>query len=165
MSKKYNIGMYGGKFLPFHKGHLHCLETAAHECETVYLIMFYGGNEEQVAVAKFSGDADFLSVKNRMDKIIEVASGFKNVIPIFIDVSKCRLPDGSEDWDAETPLVLSAIPCPNAVYGSEPKYADYFARAYPGCYYRMVDPARSDIPISATEIRNMSAEERKVWLV
>ena len=37
--KKYKIGMYGGKFMPFHKGHYYCLQTAASECKKVYLIL------------------------------------------------------------------------------------------------------------------------------
>ena len=43
---KYSIGMYGGKFMPFHKGHRYCVETACSECEKVYVILFYGGNDE-----------------------------------------------------------------------------------------------------------------------
>lgn len=27
--KRYKIGMYGGKFLPFHKGHRYCIDVAA----------------------------------------------------------------------------------------------------------------------------------------
>ena len=44
--KKYKIGMYGGKFMPLHKGHNYCIETAASESEKVYVILFYGGSDE-----------------------------------------------------------------------------------------------------------------------
>ena len=44
--KKYKIGMYGGKFMPLHKGHNYCIETACEECEKVYVILFYGGADE-----------------------------------------------------------------------------------------------------------------------
>ena len=40
--------MYGGKFLPFHKGHNYCVEFAAKECETVYVILFWGGADEEI---------------------------------------------------------------------------------------------------------------------
>ena len=46
--KKYKVGMYGGKFMPMHKGHLKCLDMAARECEQVYLILFYGGDQEKL---------------------------------------------------------------------------------------------------------------------
>ncbi|MBR6914254.1 MAG: adenylyltransferase/cytidyltransferase family protein, partial [Treponema sp.] len=26
-------GFFGGKFMPFHKGHLHCIEVAAKICD------------------------------------------------------------------------------------------------------------------------------------
>ena len=45
--KEYEIGMYGGKFMPFHKGHRFCVETAALECEVIYVILFLGGVEER----------------------------------------------------------------------------------------------------------------------
>ena len=36
---------------------------------------------------------------------------------VFIDVTNCKLEDGTEDWDAETPLVRNALgPVLNAVY-------------------------------------------------
>ena len=44
--KKYQIGMYGGKFMPFHKGHKYCIDVACSECEKVYVILFYGGSDE-----------------------------------------------------------------------------------------------------------------------
>ncbi len=36
--KEYHIGMYGRKFLSFHKGHRYCVEVAAKECDIVYVI-------------------------------------------------------------------------------------------------------------------------------
>lgn len=45
-SKRYYKGMYGGKFIPFHKGHLFCLDRAAQECDKVYLLMFINGDQE-----------------------------------------------------------------------------------------------------------------------
>ena len=37
MKKKYKVGMYGGKFMPFHKGHMYCVEKAASMCEKLYV--------------------------------------------------------------------------------------------------------------------------------
>ena len=45
--KRFEIGMYGGKFMPFHKGHNYCIDVACRECERVYVILFYGGSDEE----------------------------------------------------------------------------------------------------------------------
>lgn len=162
--KKYKVGMYGGKFMPMHKGHLKCLEVAARECELVYLILFYGGDQEKLILKNRPNDID-LWLGNRVQQLFRAASRFKNVTPVVLNISGCRLPNGEEDWDAETPLVLEACGHLDAVYGSEPSYAPYFKRAYPDAVYRCLDPERKELNISATMVRSMDKEERKEWMV
>ena len=162
--KKYKVGMYGGKFIPMHKGHLKCLDTAARECERVYLILFYGGDQEKLILRNQPNDTD-LWLENRIEQLFRAAYRFKNVTPIVLDISGCRLPNGEEDWDAETPLVNEVCGHLDAVYGSEPSYAPYFKRAYPDAVYRCLDPERKELNISATMVRNMNKEERKEWMV
>ena len=162
--KKFKVGMYGGKFMPMHKGHLKCLDVAARECELVYLIMFIGGDQEKQIEKDMPDDKD-LDPINRLTQCYRAISQYDNVLVEVIDVSNCKLPDGSEDWDAETPLVLARCGHLDAVYGSEPSYADYFARAYPDAVYRCLDPDRKELNISATMVRNMNKEERKEWMV
>ena len=162
--KKFKVGMYGGKFMPMHKGHLKCLDMAARECELVYLIMFIGGDQEEQIVHNMPNDED-LSIENRLTQCYRAAALYNNVLVEIIDVSNCKLPDGSEDWDAETPLVLARCGHLDAVYGSEPSYAPYFTRAYPDAVYRCLYPERKELNISATMVRNMSKEERKEWMV
>lgn len=163
--KKFNKGMYGGKFIPFHKGHLFCLDRAAQECEKVYLLMFINGDQE-IKILKNSNE-DILKVENRIKQIERVAKNYDNVIFKVIDVLTVKLPDGTEDWDGETPLVLEACEGePDAVYGSEESYVDYFNRAYPNAEVVLVDCERKNVPISATMIRAMKdIEERKFWMV
>lgn len=162
--KLYKSGMYGGKFMPMHLGHLYCLKRASELCETVYLILFYGGKQE-TDILKHD-HRSFLSLDFRKKQIIIAASYFPNVIPKIIDVSECFNPDGSENWDKETPLVLNACRKFDAVFGSEPDYREYFTRAYPWADYIIVDSAREEVPISATEIRKMNdIKEIKKWLV
>ena len=165
--KQYKIGMYGGKFLPFHKGHRFCVETAAQECETVYVILFLGGADEEQILQDYP--EDWLSAEQRilqMRKICRDASRTANVIPSVIDISSLRKPDGSEDWEAETPLVRKLLGNRlDAVYSSEESYGDYFSRAYPEAVHRLVDIRRIHYPISGTQIRAMTAvNDRTKWI-
>lgn len=169
--KKYKIGMYGGKFMPLHKGHKYCLEVAAKECEKVFAILFYGGNDE-IEILK-NDSSPYLDLEKRKEQLIILCSDInkrlkRNVcIPIFIDVSSCKYEDGSEDWDAETPLVRNVLGDElNAVYSSEISYGIYFKRAYPEAVHRLVDPPRVTYPISGTKIRNFKKkEEKELWMV
>lgn len=166
--KKYKIGMYGGKFMPFHKGHEYCIRTAANECENVYVILFANSADEEKIIKKMP--EIWLSVEERKRKMLLLCEKYQNIaniIPSVIDCSKLKYPNGEEDWDAETPIVRGILGNQlDAVYSSEESYGEYFSRAYPEAVHRLVDVKRIHYPISGTAIRNMETEkERLGWMV
>lgn len=154
--------------MPFHKGHNYCLEVAAKECDIVYAILFCGGLDEE-AIMKNSSEI-WLSVEERqkqLKRVCESLSQYAKLVPVLIDVSNLRYPDGTENWDAETPLVRAWVGEKlDAVYSSEESYGTYFSRAYPEAKHRLVDCKRIHYPISGTKIRNMNDEkERELWII
>lgn len=145
----YNIGMFGGKFIPFHKGHDYCLSKASKECAKVYCIMFINGADESNI---YLSDSQW---KMRMQTFIDHTRKYSNVISAVINVADCRFADGTEDWDAETIHVREVVGKRlDAVYSSEPAYGEYFGRAYPEAVHILVDPNREKYPISGTLIRS-----------
>ncbi|MBQ4227182.1 MAG: adenylyltransferase/cytidyltransferase family protein [Clostridia bacterium] len=165
MGKRYRAGMYGGKFMPYHRGHLFCLETASAMCDTVWQLLMVGCvQEEEILSAANACDRQLLSPESRLRHMLAAAERLGNVKTLLIDISRCRTPDDQEDWDAETPLVLKACGHFEAVFGSEPSYAPYFARAYPWADYILVDPPRFYYPISGTALR-LGEEDCDKWIV
>lgn len=165
MSKRYQAGMFGGKFLPYHRGHLYCLETASALCEKVWQILLAGCvQEEEILRNAAPADRERWSVPRRLARMKAAGERLGNVETLVLDISACRTPEGEEDWDAETPLILNRCGRFDAVFGSEPSYASYFHRAYPWAEYILVDPPRKHYPISGTAIRLGRAEEAK-WTV
>ena len=165
--KKYRAGMYGGKFMPMHKGHEFCVQTAAKECETVYVILFYGGAEEEEILKK--QPEEWLLPKARMKQVERICEKYgkeARMVPAAIDCGKLRKLCGDDTWDAETPLVRDLVGDRlDAVYGSEESYGEYFRRAYPEARLRLVDVNRDAFPVSGTLVREMKKEEREKWMV
>ena len=168
MRKMYDRGFYGGKFLPFHRGHQYCIRVGAEECRELVVIFF--SNSEQEAELLKAGttlDAALLDEQKRIEAIRTFCAGVPNVRFAVLD---CRvmharaLRDGTDTWDAETPWVMQTVGAFQAVYSSEPSYDAYFRRAYPFAAHRLVDPPRLHVPISGTMIRAMSSTDAAPWL-
>ena len=68
MEKKY--GFYGGKFMPLHKGHLYCIDTAARMCDHVVVIMFINGDDE-LEILKTHHEKE-LTVESRIAQLEKV---------------------------------------------------------------------------------------------
>ena len=69
-------GFFGGKFMPLHKGHLYCIDTAARQCDDVVVIMFINGDDE-LEIMKTHSEYE-LSVESRIKQLAKI-------VPIGID--------------------------------------------------------------------------------
>lgn len=169
MSKTFKKGFYGGKFIPFHKGHAYCIEKAAEMCEELYVIMFFAGDDEREALLQIKEDSDSLwySPDYRSRKMKEYCDSLGGVKFFTIDCRQIKREaeeKGIGTWDAETPHVLEITGEFDAVFSSEPGYDEYFKRAYQDTQHILIDVPRINVPISGTEIRKMDRKEGCTWL-
>ena len=167
---QWKSGFYGGKFFPFHNGHRFCIETAAAECETVTVILFYHCEEED-ELFPLVGDPNvqkMLLPAYRRRQVRACCESFPDGRVRFaaLDAKKAHQAgalSGKSSWDSETEHVLRLSGGFEAVYSSEPSYAPYFQRAYPFAVHRLVDVPRIHVPISGTRLREMAFLQARIW--
>jgi HTH-type transcriptional repressor of NAD biosynthesis genes len=127
-------GLVIGKFLPFHDGHSHLIETAARAVDDLVVIVCSAAWHEIPAEGRVGW----------------IAESFPDAHIVVIDQEERGLgEDGTEAWAAATLDTLGQAP--DLVFTSE-DYGPGYAREL-GAEHVMVDRGRVVVPVSGTEIR------------
>jgi NadR type nicotinamide-nucleotide adenylyltransferase len=135
VSSRFRHGLVIGKFHPFHRGHSHLVSAAESRCERVTAIVC-------------GRQADAVLPERRAQWIRAIHPAV-DVLVIDEDVVELA-DDDSAGWARATLAALDGAR-PDAVFTGE-DYGDAYAE-FLGCRHVPVDPDRSAVPISGSQIR------------
>lgn len=144
MENKFSRGLVLGKFMPPHKGHLHLINTAAEQCEMVFVMICSLKNEPIDGSLRYNWLKSLYTNKNNV-KIIHVDEELPQ------HPEECASTDVFYN-DFWVPTVKSRVETLDVVFTSE-TYGDEFAN-YLGIQHVLVDIERKTYPVSGTKVRN-----------
>lgn len=144
------IGMYGGKFLPLHMGHVYSITKAACMVDELYVVLSYSKIRDELFVQK--GNIKPLPYSLRYRWLKQLTKDMENVTVIAVEDTADS--DESYDWEQGAADIKRAIGKEiDVVFGSEESYRETFQSLYPNATYTLIDANRDLYPISATRIR------------
>jgi HTH-type transcriptional repressor of NAD biosynthesis genes len=133
-------GLVLGKFMPLHKGHIALIDFALKHCDKLYLLVCANDDIEPIPgtvrlewVREVFGKNDLIEICYTEDKIPYTKYSSRHISALWGQYLKDRFPDIS-------------------VFISSEKYGEYVAE-YLGIAHIPFDELRSNVPISATRIR------------
>lgn len=143
MTGRFCHGLVVGKFYPPHRGHQFLIEQAAARCA-------------QVTVLVMAARCETLPLAERMTWL---RAGCAGIPAVAVAGIRCDVPVDFGDetvWAAQVAVMRAALerdrrPPVDAVFSSEPYGADL--AAWFGAGHAPVDPGRSAVPVSASQIR------------
>ena len=145
----YKIGVFTGKFMPLHKGHLRSIKIASKQVETLYVVICYDENLMKRECDKYN--LPYFNAEVRKDWLTHYLRKFKNIKVVVLDQTNFKkFPDGIQDFKkALLSLTDGKLDC---FFGGEPVYLKVAEEVF-GVPYILIDPSRSKVKISATDIR------------
>lgn len=156
----YKTGFYGGKFMPFHRGHLNCILRAASQCEHLYVVLMYNGREELDIIQNqdIRFNKKYLTPHIRELALRKELNDFPNIEVIAYDSKPAddrAEQEGRHPWYYECEDMVNLMGKFDVCYSSESEYSEYFREFYPWADAVILDEGREVEPISGTELRNM----------
>lgn len=147
---KRKIGMYGGKFIPVHMGHVYAMVKASTMVEELHVIVSYDEAYEKEHYYPRSYMAPIsYNIRLRWWKQIT-----KDLPHVYVHAIYEPQTGQFSDWVLGAQRIKAVIGKPiDTVFSSEDAYGEYFEKLYPDAEHIMIDSARKAYPISATTIR------------
>lgn len=154
------IGVYGGKFLPFHQGHLNCILKAQSMVDVLFVVVGYDDEYDKIMCE--SSKVDWVSSKVRERWITKELKNFSNIR--VLSHYERRSDDYMNDpsvMESNVDLIFNKLGGKvDFVFSSEVEYEEYFKKYFP--FYTkhvILDSDRLDVNISATKIRTNGVYE------
>ena len=146
------VGHYGGKFIPFHKGHLYAITKAAAQVDKLYVLVSYHEERDRKLCAE--AGLDYIDFRRRQQWIMTSTKNMPNVTVLAIEDPYSE--DMEYLWLEGGRRMIEAIPEKiTHIFSSESEYDYWFRRIYgEDINHIVIDEAREIFPISATKIRN-----------
>jgi HTH-type transcriptional repressor of NAD biosynthesis genes len=149
MEKSKTVGFIGGKFLPFHLGHVYVILAASNLVDELYVVLSSSKNRDKELCDR--DGIKYIPAEVRLSWIGEFISDLENIKLIHIEDDHW---DADYDWEEGANKIKEAIGKPiDYVFSSETSYNDFFNKYYPNSKHVVVDDKRKTVTISATELR------------
>lgn len=151
--KKYKLGMYLGRFQPFHNGHKSIVDKMLEECEGVVIVV---GSAQEKGTVKNPFPA-----WERAAMIEDVFRGYAQPVSIICMPDRLTVGNDSGWGDYVMRYVHSYGYDPDVIFqGYEAERNTWFSN----CNIAIKNLSRVDIPISATIIRAAIIEKREDFI-
>lgn len=146
----YKVGVFPGKFLPPHRGHLNSIINAATKCERLYVVV----SDNSAATLRECNQYNLhlMDMHTRIKWLSMELRGFDHIKVIGLDESD--IPEYPHGWDLWALELFETVPEKfDVIFGGEPEYMEQHSHNFPGVTYELYDYQRERYPICATEIR------------
>lgn len=149
MAKNKTVGFLGGKFLPFHLGHVYFIVAASNMVDELYIILSSSKNRDKQLCEREG--IKYIPSEVRFSWIGEAVNNLDNIKLIHIEDDQW---DENYDWDTGADMIKKAIGKPiDYVFSSEENYEEHFKKNYPNSKHIVIDAGRDVVSISGTELR------------
>lgn len=146
----YQTGVYFGRFLPPHRGHLYQIIEASTKCQN--LIVVISDNAEQTRALCEADGLPEISYRLRKQWFSQQVQDMPHIQVRVLDESDIPVyPEGWQEWSKRMREIVSA-PI-DAFFVGDLSYSETLASYFPEAKVELFDPSRTRYPISATEIR------------
>ncbi|MDP4944249.1 MAG: adenylyltransferase/cytidyltransferase family protein, partial [Alishewanella sp.] len=144
------VGVFPGKFLPPHRGHLTAILRAHALCDKLYVVISERSHEDG-ELCRVAG-IPYIDGVLRQRWLSQELQGLG--IRVLLQ-NEDAIPAFPQGWGEYAGLLQHTVPEPFAViFGGEEDYRAGHQQHFPNIDYRVLDPQRTQWPISGTEIRN-----------
>ncbi len=148
--KMYKVGVWSGRMVPPHRGHINSIIQSATMVEKLYVIL--SDNPERTRKECVASALPYIDSRLRLLWLSKELEGLNHIEVLYLDESD--ITQEPYDWKSWSGKLNKLIPEKiDVIFGGEPSYTQGYQHWYPETIYKIIDPSRTKYPISGTLIR------------
>jgi len=151
----YKVGVFPGKFMPPHRGHLNSIINAATKSKLLYVVV----SDHQELTGRLCDEEGLkiMDLKTRAKWLSVELQGFDHIKVVMLDETWVQ--EYPYEWTKWSNRLKELIPEEfDVIFGGEIEYKEQYTKNFPNVKYEIFDYNRKKYPISAAEIRKAPYE-------